>query len=104
VKTDPGQYDLGKDLENTNVVLVEIEYYGLLIKYDVFEESELLKNDRRKVYEIWRTLNLAGKDVQDKIRKLKLEKKYDRKVKKHNNLIASIIKYWGPNPKEEDTE
>lgn len=74
VKTDPGQYDLRKDLDNMNDVLEEIEYYRLLIKYDVFEESALLKNDRRKVYEIWRTLNL-GKDVQDKIRKLKLEKK-----------------------------
>jgi hypothetical protein len=84
-----------------NAVLEEIEYYGLLIKYDVFEESELLKKDRRKVYDIWRSLNFSGKDVQEKIRKLKLEKKYYMKVKKHNEMMITITKYWGPNPKEE---
>jgi hypothetical protein len=29
--------------------LEEIQYYGLLIKNDVIEESELLKHDRRNV-------------------------------------------------------
>jgi hypothetical protein len=69
-----------------NHVLEEIQYYGLHIKNDVIEESELLKHDRRNVAEIWRTINLGGKDVQSKIRKNDLVNTYRRRIKKHNEL------------------
>ncbi|HZD34036.1 MAG TPA: hypothetical protein VE130_02430 [Nitrososphaeraceae archaeon] len=100
VEKDPASYDFGKHLDLMNDVLLEIQYYGLLIKNDVIEESELLKHDRHEVYEIWRTINLAGKDIQNKIRKEGLTNTYRRRIKKHNELLASITKYRGPKGQE----
>ena len=86
VKENAAAYDYGRHLYLMNNVLEEIQYYGLLIKNDVIEESELLKHDRRNVAEIWRTINLGGKDVQSKIRKNDLVNTYRRRIKKHNEL------------------
>src|ERR671918_1205493 len=89
-------YDSRKHLDLMNNVLEEIEYYGLLIKNDIVEESELLKHDRKRTYMIWREINIAGKDLQSK-NKLK-----GRAVNRFDELLASIIKYWGPQDKEEE--
>ena len=86
VKENAAAYDYGRHLDLMNNVLEEIQYYRLLIKNDVIEESELLKHDRRNVAEIWRTINLGGKDVQSKIRKNDLVNTYRRRIKKHNEL------------------
>lgn len=102
VKEDPAAYDFGRHLDLMNDVLQEIQYYGLLIKNEVIEESELLKHDRREVAETWRTINLAGHEVKSKIRKNDSVKSYHRRIKKHNELLASIIKYWGPDDQEKE--
>src|ERR671918_227369 len=96
VKEDAAAYDSRKHLDLMNNVLEEIEYYGLLIKNDIVEESELLKHDRKRTYMIWREINIAGKDLQSK-NKLK-----GRAVNRFDELLASIIKYWGPQDKEEE--
>jgi hypothetical protein len=102
VENNPEMEDIGKELDKTNDVLEEIKYYGLLIKHDELQESEIVKHDRSRTYEIRRKLRFRGIDILEKMKKKGLEKQYKRMIERHQELHSLVIKYWGPDPKAEN--
>ena len=63
IGANPEKGDIGKELDKTNDVLEEVEYYGLLIKDDELQESEIVKHDRTRTYFIWRKMKFKGMDI-----------------------------------------
>ena len=81
-----------------NDVLTECDYFGYMIQEEEIDREKVIRRYSRRVFEIWRDMNIDGQGVIERLDRQYPNRQYPlfvhRLINRFGELLQSVMEYW----------